>query len=115
MICRLPPTDVHSLLHADETEAADFPARCLEFESTAVVSDGQLDVLADSGKRDTESSRVAMYYPVSERLLGDAKQAQGDVRRKASELTFGREANLNVMPLFDLDAVRLQCRTEAEH
>jgi hypothetical protein len=52
---------VRSLLHADETEAAALPARSLEVESTAVVGDSQLHVLADSGKRDTELARPAMY------------------------------------------------------
>jgi hypothetical protein len=105
---------VRSLFHADETETAAVPADSLEVEPPAVVSDGQLDVVRGSGDRDLQSSRLAVYRAVSERFLSDSKQAQRDIRLNVFEVAPSLEAHVNVMPFLDFDAVRFQCRSEAD-
>ena len=52
---------------------------------------------------------------VAERFLGDSKETQRHVGVELSEIALRPEAHVNVMPLLDLDTVRLQCRREAEH
>ena len=105
---------VRSLLHADETETAAAPTDSLEVEPPTVVSNGQLDVVRGSGDRDPQSSRLAVYGPISECFLSDSKQAQRDIRVNVSEVAPNLEAHLNVMPFLDFDAVRFQCRSEAD-
>src|SRR5258705_7233450 len=90
----MPADHVRSLLHAHESETTTVLTYGLQVESTTVVGDGQLDVLAGSGERDREPSRVAMHGPVAERLLRDSKQTHCDTGLKAFELAFGREAHL---------------------
>ena len=114
MICSVAADHVRSLLHADETETAAVPSDSLEVEPPTVVSDGQLDMVRRSGDRDRQSSRLAEYGPVSERFLSDSKQAQRDIRVNVSEVALSLEAHLNVMPFLDFDAVRFQCRSEAD-
>jgi hypothetical protein len=104
---------VRSLLHADETETAAVSTDSLQVEPPTVVSDGQLDVVPGSGDRDRQSSRLAVYG-VSERLLSDSKQGQRDIRVNVPEVTLNLEAHSNLMPFLDLDAVRFQCRSEAD-
>jgi hypothetical protein len=105
---------VRSFLDAYESETAAAQSYGFEVEPPAVVCDGELDVLTNSGERDGEPARSTMYHPVLQRLLSDSKQRHRGVRGQVSKVALGIEAYVNIMPLFDLAAQGLQRLAEAE-
>jgi len=104
----------HPLFHAHEAETFAALAHGLGVESAPVVSHGQHDVVARAGERHPEPLSAGMRDGVSERLLSDAKQADGDVGVQQSEIALGREFHYHVVPLCDFGAVRREGRSEAE-
>jgi hypothetical protein len=106
--------DVRSLLHAHEAEPTTVLPRGLEIESPAVVGDRHLDMLAKSCQRNVESCRFAVHDPVSERLLSDSEETDGNIRIQVPKVP-GLEPDLDVVPLPDLGAVPLQCWRKAEY
>jgi CheY-like chemotaxis protein len=75
--------DVCSLLHAHEAEPTTVVPHGLDIESPAVVGDCHLDMLAKSCQRHVESFRFAVHDPVSERLLSDSEETDGNIRMQA--------------------------------
>ena len=106
--------EARSLLHAHEAEPPAVLLHALEIESPAVVGDRHLDMLVKPCQRHVESFRFAVHDPVSERLLSDSEETDGNIRIQVPKVP-GLEPDLDVVPLPDLGAVPLQCWRKAEY
>ena len=105
--------EARSLLHAHEAEPPAVLLHALEIESPAVVGDRHLDMLVKPCQRHVESFRFAVHDPVSERLLSDSEEADGSIRMQVADVARVKR-DLDVVPLLDFGAVRLQGRRKAQ-
>ena len=77
------PTDrARPLLHADDADTVAVPTDGLEVEPASVVADGHLDVVSRAREHDCQSMCRTMDDPVSEGLLSNSKETDGNIRGK---------------------------------
>ena len=107
-----PADQAHSLLKANQPEPA--PTSLLgEIESAPVVSDDHLHTVRSGSQGDAHLARAGMRGDVAQRLLGDAVQAQRNVRRNGIEAGSGGQRDIHGVQALNLGAMCLQRSDEA--
>ena len=96
------------LFHADEAESIAGPTRVVEVESRAVVRDGEFYGTLRPNGTHPQPARLAVCGRVPHRFLRNSKQTKRRIITDVTEVTFGRERHLDVVPLLDFEAVSLE-------